>query len=218
LTREQKREFAVGWLNWLGAESIGVAVAILNLVWVPVVAFVGIAIPDKILTVPILAAFVVTLAHFISLYRLRVAVPPAQMVGAVVAAMAVQWTVARAVGCGVWKETLPFMRTAKGGATCKGADFPAFWEALLGALLLIGAVVVVATNYKQIHELNIFAAVLVVQSLPFLAAVAMAVLEGSRFNEFAYWRSVEAKVAVQLPQPAAVAEAPADQKSVIGNQ
>jgi exo-beta-1,3-glucanase (GH17 family)/glycosyltransferase involved in cell wall biosynthesis len=218
LTREQKREFAVGWLNWLGAESIGVAVAILNLVWVPVVAFVGIAIPDKILTVPILAAFVVTLAHFISLYRLRVAVPPAQMVGAVVAAMAVQWTVARAVGCGVWKETLPFMRTAKGGATRKGADFPAFWEAVLGALLLIGAVVVVATNYKQIRELNIFAAVLVVQSLPFLAAVAMAVLEGSRFNEFAYWRSVEAKVAVQLPQPAAVAEAPADQKSVIGNQ
>jgi exo-beta-1,3-glucanase (GH17 family)/cellulose synthase/poly-beta-1,6-N-acetylglucosamine synthase-like glycosyltransferase len=218
LTREQKREFAVGWLNWLGAESIGVAVAILNLVWVPVVAFAGIAIPDKILTVPILAAFIVTLAHFISLYRLRVAVPPAQMVGAVIAAMSVQWTVARAVGCGVWKETLPFMRTAKGGATCKGADFPAFWEAVLGALLLIGAVVVVATNYKQIRELNIFAAVLVVQSLPFLAAVAMAVLEGSRFNEFAYWRSVEAKVAVQLPQPAAVAEAPADQKSVISNQ
>ena len=218
LTRDQKREFAVGWLNWLGAESIGVAVAILNLVWVPVVAFADIAIPDKILTIPILAAFVVTLAHFISLYRLRVAVPPAQMVGAVVAAMSVQWTVARAVGCGVWKESLPFMRTAKGGATCKGADFPAFWEAVLGALLLIGAVVVVVTNYKQIRELNIFAAVLVVQSLPFLAAVAMAVLEGSRFNEFAYWRSVEAKVAVQLPQPAAVAEAPADQKSVVSNQ
>jgi exo-beta-1,3-glucanase (GH17 family) len=218
LTRDQKREFAVGWLNWLGAESIGVAVAILNLVWVPVVAFADIAIPDKILTIPILAAFVVTLAHFISLYRLRVAVPPAQMVGAVVGAMSVQWTVARAVGCGVWKETLPFMRTAKGGATCKGADFPAFWEAVLGALLLIGAAVVVATNYKQIRELNIFAAVLVVQSLPFLAAVAMAVLEGSRFNEFAYWRSVEAKVAVQLPQPAAVAEAPADQKSVVSNQ
>jgi hypothetical protein len=79
-------------------------------------------------------------------------------------------------------------------------------------------VVVVATNYKQIRELNIFAAVLVVQSLPFLAAVAMAVLEGSRFNEFAYWRSVEAKVAVQLPQPAAVAEAPADQKSVVSSQ
>lgn len=218
LTRDQKREFAIGWLNWLGAESIGVAVAILNLVWMPVVVFAGIAIPDKILTVPILAAFVVTLAHFMALYRLRVAIPPGQMIGAVIAAMSVQWTVARAVGCGVWKETLPFMRTAKGGATRKGADFPAFWEAVLGALLLVSAAVVVATNYKQIRELNIFAAVLVVQSLPFLAAVAMAVLEGSRFNEFAYWRNVEAKVAVQLPQPAAVAEAPAEQKSVINNQ
>ena len=209
LTREQKREFALGWLNWLGAEAIGVAVAILNLIWVPVVAFAGIAIPDKILTVPILAAFVVTLGHFIALYRLRVEVSRPQMIGAVVAAMSVQWTVARAVGCGVWKESLPFMRTAKGGATRKGPDFPAFWEAVMGTLLLIGAVIVVATNYKQIRELDIFAAVLVVQSLPFLAAVAMATIEGSRFNEFAYWRSVEAKVAATLPQPPAVAEAPA---------
>jgi len=221
LTREQKREFALGWLNWLGAESIGVAVAILNLVWVPVVAFADIAIPDKILTVPILAAFMVTLAHFVSLYCLRVAISPGQMLGAVVAAMSVQWTVARAVGFGLWKETLPFTRTAKGGATRKGADFPAFWEAVLGALLLVGAAVVLATNYKQIRELYVFAAVLVVQSLPFLAAVAIAVLEGSRFNEFAYWRSVEAKVAAQLPPPASVAsvtEAQADQKTVISNQ
>ena len=121
--------------------------------------------------------------------------------------MSVQWTVARAVGCGIWKESLPFMRTAKGGATRKGPDFPAFWEAVLAALLLIGAIVVVATNYKQIHEVYIFAVVLVVQSLPFLAAAAIATLEGSRFNAFAYWRSMEVKVAETLPRP--VAEAPA---------
>jgi cellulose synthase/poly-beta-1,6-N-acetylglucosamine synthase-like glycosyltransferase len=199
LAREQKREFAVGWLNWLGAESIGVVVAILNIIWVPVVAFVGIAIPDKILTVPILAAFVVALAHFVALYRLRVAIPLTQMMGAVVAAMSVQWTVARAVGCGMWKESLPFMRTAKGGATRKGPDFPAFWEGVLAALLLIGAVIVVATNHKQIHEINIFAFVLVVQSLPFVAAVAIAALEGSRFNAFAYWRGIEARLAALLP-------------------
>jgi exo-beta-1,3-glucanase (GH17 family)/cellulose synthase/poly-beta-1,6-N-acetylglucosamine synthase-like glycosyltransferase len=208
LAREQKREFALGWLNWLGAESIGVVVAILNLVWVPVVAFAGIAIPDKILTVPILAAFAVALAHFVALYRLRVAVRPGQMIGAVIAAMSVQWTVARAVGCGVWKESLPFMRTAKGGATCKGPDFPAFWEALLAALLLVGAVIVVATNYKQIHEINIFAVVLIVQSLPFLAAVAIATLEGSRFNAFGYWRGIEAKVAAALPGSTVAAESP----------
>jgi cellulose synthase/poly-beta-1,6-N-acetylglucosamine synthase-like glycosyltransferase/exo-beta-1,3-glucanase (GH17 family) len=216
LTREQKREFAVGWLNWLGAEAIGVVVAMLNLVWVPVVAFAGIAIPDMILTIPILAAFAVTLAHFVALYRLRVSIPLGQMIGAVIAAMSVQWTVARAVGYGVWKESLPFMRTAKGGATCKGPDFPAFWEAVLAALLLSGATIVVATNYKGIREIYIFALVLVVQSLPFLAAVAIAGLETSRFNSFAYWRGFKATVA--LPGHATVAEAPADQKSVISNQ
>jgi exo-beta-1,3-glucanase (GH17 family)/cellulose synthase/poly-beta-1,6-N-acetylglucosamine synthase-like glycosyltransferase len=216
LTREQKREFGVGWLNWLGAEAIGVVVAILNLVWVPVVAFAGIAIPDMVLTLPILGAFVVTFAHFIALYRLRVAISFGQMMAAVVAAMSVQWTVARAVGYGVWKESLPFMRTAKGGATSKGPDFPAFWEAVLAALLLIGAVIVVATNYKQIHEINIFALVLVVQSLPFLAAVAIGALEASRFNSFAYWQAIKARIA--LPGRAVVAEAPADQKSVVSNQ
>ena len=80
----------------------------------------------------------------------------------------------------------------------------------MAVLLLLSAVLVVMTNVKQISELNIFAAVLVVQSLPFIAAVAIAAVEGSRFNEFAYWRGVEAKVAETLPQPpAAVAEAPA---------
>jgi len=61
LSREQRHEFALGWLNWLGAESLGVLVAILNLIWVPIVAFADIAIPDKILTLPIIASFVVSL-------------------------------------------------------------------------------------------------------------------------------------------------------------
>ncbi|MEA3107249.1 MAG: hypothetical protein QOI88_1854, partial [Gammaproteobacteria bacterium] len=192
----------------LGAETIGVVVMMLNLVWVPVVAYAGIAIPDKILTLPILAAFVVSLAHFAVLYRRRVAITPRQMLGALVAAMSLQWTVARAVGFGIWKEGLPFMRTAKGGHTRKGADFPAFWEAVLAALLLIGAALVVMTNYTQVYEVNIFALVLVVQSLPFVAAAALATLEGSRFNEFGYWLGVKTTVATTLAPQAPVREAP----------
>jgi exo-beta-1,3-glucanase (GH17 family)/cellulose synthase/poly-beta-1,6-N-acetylglucosamine synthase-like glycosyltransferase len=222
LTREQKREFGFGWLNWLGAESIGVAVAVLNLIWVPAIVVFDIAIPDKILTVPILAAFVVSFLHFVTLYRLRVAIPTAQLITAVFAAMSVQWTVARAVGFGLWTESVPFARTAKGGTTRKGPDFAAFWEGVLAALLLISAALVVITNYKQVRELNIFAGVLVVQSLPFIAAVVMGLIEGSRFNEFAYWKGVEAKVAETLPRTAPIAEAPAQipvsQDSVISNQ
>ena len=148
LTREQKREYGLGWLNWLGAESIGVVVALLNILWVPFVAFADIAVPDRILTVPILAAFAVSVAHFVALYRLRVRASPARCWAPCAPAMSVQWTVARAVGIGLVKERLPFLRTAKGGTTRKGPDFPAFWEAVIAGLLLAGAATLVVTNVQ----------------------------------------------------------------------
>jgi hypothetical protein len=41
--------------------------------------------------------------------------------------------------------------------------------------------------------------VLVVQSLPFIAAVGLAVIERTRLNDFAYWHAVEARVARLIP-------------------
>ncbi len=193
LTRDQKREFTLGWLNWLGAESIGVGVAILNIVWVPVVAFLDIAVPDRILTIPIIATFIVSLAHFVTLYRLRVNTSKAQLTASVLAAMSVQWTVARAVSFGLIKDRLPFVRTAKGGLR-RSTDFHAFWEAVLAGLLVLGAIILVLTNYKQVHEINIFAVVLAVQSLPFIAAVLLALVERTKFNSFAYWQALDARV------------------------
>jgi cellulose synthase/poly-beta-1,6-N-acetylglucosamine synthase-like glycosyltransferase/exo-beta-1,3-glucanase (GH17 family) len=195
LTPEQKREFSLGWLNWLGAESLGVLVAILNLIWVPIVAFADIAIPDKILTLPIIAAFVVSLGHFLVMYRLRVPVKTGQMLGAMIAAMSVQWTVCRAVAQGLITEHLPFARTSKGGLSSMSIEFQAFWEAVIGVLLLAGAAVLVATNTKQIREIYIFAVVLVLESLPFLSAVALATLELSRANSFAFWRNTAVRTA-----------------------
>jgi cellulose synthase/poly-beta-1,6-N-acetylglucosamine synthase-like glycosyltransferase/exo-beta-1,3-glucanase (GH17 family) len=196
LTRDQKREFSLGWLNWLGAESLGVLVAILNLIWVPIVAFADIAIPDRILTLPIIMSFVVSLVHFVAMYRLRVAVKWGQMLTAMIAAMSVQWTVSRAVAQGLITEHLPFARTSKGGLSRMSIEFQAFWEAVIGALLLIGAAVLVVTNgTKQIREIYIFAVVLVLESLPFLSAVAIAVLEQSRANSFEFWRSTAVRTA-----------------------
>lgn len=196
LTPDQRREFSLGWLNWLGAESLGVVVAILNLIWVPIVAFADIAIPDKILTLPIIASFIVSLLHFVALYRLRVNIKAGQMLGAMIAAMSVQWTVSRAVAQGLITEHLPFARTSKGGLSVMSIEFQAFWEAVIGVLLLIGATVLVVTNgYKQVREIYIFAGVLVLQSLPFLAAVAIAILENSRINSFAFWRNSAVRTA-----------------------
>src|SRR5438552_7517522 len=209
LTQDQRREFGLGWLNWLGAESLGVVVAILNLIWVPIVAFAGIAIPDKILTLPIIAAFAVSLLHFVALYRLRVEVKAGQMLGAMIAAMSVQWTVSRAVAQGLITEHLPFARTSKGGLSRMSIEFQAFWEAVIGVLLLVGAgVLVVTTATVQVREVYNFAGVLVLQSLPFLAAVAIAVLENSRINSFVFWRKSAVRTAeliglrpVSMPAP-----------------
>ncbi len=210
LTREQKREFSFGWLNWLGAESLGVVVALLNILWVPFVAFLDIAVPDKILTVPIIASFAVSLLHFIALYRLRVSMTAGQMFRSVFAAMSVQWTVARAVGFGLVRDHLPFVVTAKGSSgPRRGSDFQAFWEAVIAALLLLGAAVLIATNAKEIREINLFAVVLMIQSLPFLAAVSIAAFENSRLNDFAFWRNAETLVLDLLPKRAAIAKAPA---------
>jgi cellulose synthase/poly-beta-1,6-N-acetylglucosamine synthase-like glycosyltransferase/exo-beta-1,3-glucanase (GH17 family) len=195
LTKEQRRDFAVGWLSWLGAESIGVIVALFNLIWVPIVVYVGIAIPDRILTLPIIAVFVLSILHFAAGYRLRVPIPLGQTIGAMFAAMSMQWTVASAVGDGIIRSRLPFVRTAKGGTARRAREFQAFWEAILGGLLVAGAVVLVATNHERIREVYIFAGVLAVQSLPFLSAVAMAALEGSSANDFAFWRAIEARSA-----------------------
>jgi hypothetical protein len=156
---------------------------------VPIVAFADIALPDKILTLPIIAAFLVSLIHFVTLYRLRVPVKTAQMLGAMVAAMSVQWTVCRAVAQGLITEHLAFARTSKGGLSRMSIEFQAFWEAVIGVLLLVVAAVLIACNqYKEVHEIYIFAGVLVLESMPFLSAVAIAILENSRTNQFSFWR------------------------------
>ncbi len=196
MTQDQKREFGIGWLNWLGAESLGVVVAILNIIWVPIIAFANIAIPDKILTLPIIASFVISLAHFIVLYRLRVKIGLWQMLGAMITAMSVQWTVSRAVADGLIKDHLPFTVTSKGGKSSMSIEFQAFWEAVIGVLLLISCgVLVFSNNSKQVTEIYIFAGVLVLQSLPFLSAVMIAILENSRANDFQWWRNTTVRTA-----------------------
>jgi hypothetical protein len=75
-------------------------------------------------------------------------------------------------------------------------EFQAFWEAVIGVLLLAGAAVLVVTNnVKQVWEIYVFAVVLVLESLPFLSAVAIAILESSRINSFEFWRNTAVRTA-----------------------
>ncbi len=195
LSAEQRRTYLIGWLNWMGAEAIGVAIAIMNLIWVPVIAFGGVAIPEAVLTIPILFGFAIYLIHFFSLYQLRVRHPVLSTIGASIAAMALQFTVARGVAEWVVKQHMPFIVTAKGGKGAKARKFPAPWELGLGGALVLGAALVWGTNFVNVRETNIFALVLLVQSLPFLAAAGLAWVEGSKLNDPAFIAARTARLA-----------------------
>ena len=177
LRPEQKRQFVGGWAFWL-SDALGAVASILNLLWVPAILFVGVLIPTIALTLPILTAFVVNLAHCALLYHARVKAPMAEIAGAALAAMSLQLTVAGAVLNGLVRDNLPFKRTDKGGnAKRQTSDNPVRRETALGVALLGSALILVLTNEFRVTEIDVFAFALLIQSLPFLAATLMAGIE-----------------------------------------
>lgn len=226
LTNAQKRHFVLGWISWLGSESVGGFMAVASLLFVPFVAYFSISVPAHVLTLPILITFLVYLLHFVSLYRLRVETSPLRMMGAAIAASAVQFTVAKAVLDGFRYKDLAFARTAKGNNWLAGAarSFPALPEAIIGGLLVIAGVYLLIANnmpgitiskssndWQHIREINLYAIALMVQSIPFVAAAAIGLFEGSRYNDFAFWKALRARIAavprrLRLTPPPAVAD------------
>jgi len=175
LTSAQKSQFVIGWSYWL-SDAFGVLAAYLNLLWVPMIVFVGALIPMLPFTLPILAMFVVNLLHCLVLYLVRVRIAYGRIFGAALMAMSLQLTVGRAVAEGLSGIKIGFLRTEKGGVSSRDA-FPARREAWSGCLLLAGATLVYATNTTQTIETNVFAATLLVQSLPFLTTAGLALAE-----------------------------------------
>ncbi|MAN80782.1 MAG: glycosyl transferase, partial [Magnetovibrio sp.] len=178
LTRGQKVHYITGWLHWL-SDAVGALAAVVNLAWVPFILFVGVMLPPIPFTLPILAAFGAGLLHCVLLYMARVKIGPARIAGAALAAASLQWTVARAIYDGIKVPDLPFRVTQKGKAqTTKAAPVsPARTETRIGVALMASSAALFAVNTSGIIELYLFAGTLLVQSLPFLAATAMYILE-----------------------------------------
>ncbi|MGA7715742.1 MAG: hypothetical protein WCB33_07395, partial [Bradyrhizobium sp.] len=70
-----------------------------------------------------------------------------------------------------------FHRTRKGGGGTVHGRFAAIPEAVLGALLVAGGITVFVTNTYRLLGTDLFGAILIIQSIPFLSAVAVAGLE-----------------------------------------
>jgi exo-beta-1,3-glucanase (GH17 family)/cellulose synthase/poly-beta-1,6-N-acetylglucosamine synthase-like glycosyltransferase len=181
LTPAQKHHFITGWFFWL-SDALGTITSILNIIWVPVIIFVGVTIPTIALTVPILTAFIVNVLHAFVLYRTRVKANFYHSLLGAIAAMSLQLTIFKAVYDGFVKDSLPFKRTEKGGNSKKSAHNPIKNEIILASLLTLSFAGLVLTNYQQIVEVYLFASTLLVQSIPYYAAIVLRIIEKKSYK------------------------------------
>jgi hypothetical protein len=173
-------------MNWI-ADAAGVGLAVLNLVGVPLMLLDLVAFPPAALLAPVFAAYAIMALHTALLYRRRVDTTTARIVGAAISAMSLQLTIARAVFAGLIAQNLPFRRTDKGGMSKPGRLAQlAMPELVLGVLLAAAGATVYLMNEFQVTEQRQFAALLALQSVPFLASTTMRLteaVEASRLGE-----------------------------------
>ena len=176
LTPRQKNKFVAGWFFWL-SDAMGPVMAVMNIIWVPVIIFVGVTIPTIPLTIPIITAFLVNVLHTFILYRIKVKTSFKNTILSSIASMSLQLIIFKAVWDGFVKDGLPFKRTQKGGKNKKASDNPIKYETILAILLLISFFALIFTNKTGITEIYVFAATIFIQSIPYISAIIMRILE-----------------------------------------
>jgi len=175
LTSKQKKKFITGWVFWL-SDAMGPIMAVMNLIWVPVIIFVGVTIPTIPLTIPIITAFLVNILHTFILYRIKVKASFKETFLSSIASMSLQLIIFKAVWDGFVKDGLPFKRTQKGGKA-KKSENPILYETFLGSLLLISFFLLIFINETRITEIYVFAVTIFIQSIPYISAMIMRYLE-----------------------------------------
>ena len=175
LTSKQKKRFITGWVFWL-SDAMGPIMAVMNLIWVPVIIFIGVTIPTIPLTIPIITAFLVNILHTFILYRIKVKANFKETLLSSIASMSLQLIIFKAVWDGFVKDGLPFKRTQKGGKAKKSKS-PIIYETILCILLLVSFFALIFTNERGITEIYVFAATIFIQSIPYISAMIMRYLE-----------------------------------------
>lgn len=174
LTMAQRYHFLVGWFPWI-MDAMSLLFTTLGLLWT-----VGILAlpryfeyPLTLFIVPTVGVFLYKMVQFFALYNKRVRCSFSQKLGAAVAGLALSYSIACAVLMGLINKKGTFLRTPK----CENK--PAFFKGFLMAreelgftlLLWLGAFSVNAMTGKDDPEARMWALILLIQSLPYLASV-----------------------------------------------
>jgi hypothetical protein len=179
LTLGQKWHFVTGWMPWIG-DALGLAFLVMGLVWSVglIVAPMRYEFPIVLFMLPSIGLFLFKIAQIFALYGARVPCGFMDRLGAAVAGLALSHTIGKAVWKGLFIRSAPFLRTPK------MEDAPALVQGLvmareeLGLLVLTWAAMIGVglAHHLATAEAMLWCAVLFTQSLPYLAAVTVAVV------------------------------------------
>jgi cellulose synthase/poly-beta-1,6-N-acetylglucosamine synthase-like glycosyltransferase len=183
LTFAQKYHFVAGWMPWF-ADALNLIFTWAGLAWLlavvlpPLFGIKPVGLPPAEFILPTIGIFVFKLLYSFGLYFDRVRCTFRQSIGASLAGLALTYTVGRAVIYGLMTSRLPFMRTPKMDerATLGMALGMARGEAVLTILLWLGAIVLWQGAGAVNIEARLWAVFMVVQSLPYAAAVYVSVV------------------------------------------
>ncbi|CAA6605468.1 Cellulose synthase catalytic subunit [Rhodospirillaceae bacterium LM-1] len=175
----QKFQFVAGWLPWI-ADGLFLVFTAASILWSLglVTAPRYFDFPLAEFAIPTLFVFFYKLATHLILYQTRVKCSVGQQIGSAVAGMGLTFIIAKAVMHGIFTKSIPFMRTPK------MENKAAFWKGILGAweelalaCLQWSAAGAVLYNYGFYdRDAKLWALVLIVQSMPYLAAVITSLL------------------------------------------
>jgi hypothetical protein len=78
---------------------------------------------------------------------------------------------------------LPFKRTEKGGNSKKSVSSPVKNEIILASLLIGSFIALIMTNYQGIVEVYLFASTLFIQSIPYISAIVLRLIEKASYKK-----------------------------------
>ena len=222
----QRYHFVTGWFSWLG-DALHLVFAFGAMAWTIgiVAAPQYFSLPIRLFMIPLMVFFVFKALMGPLLYMRRVRCSLADVVGSALAGMALSHGIAQGVFAGLWHRTAVFEITEKGAGrdvateTTPGAGAEAKpvkkaasrsgppWAGVREeALLLIGLLACVAamahTRLPNHLESAMWITILVLQSVPYMAAVICAGLSAlPEFRTMARLSSLPGRALAALPRP-----------------
>ena len=179
LTLGQRYHFVAGWLPWL-SDGFNLVFNVAAIGWSLAMALLPHSIdpPLMIFSALPLALFVFKILKLLHLYSTRVGATLRQTLAAALAGLALSHTIGLAVLQGLFTRDQPFFRTPKRAsahallralADCReeALMMVGLWLAALGSYLAVGTVM---------RDLGVWVAVLLIQSVPYCAAVLVSLV------------------------------------------